>query len=823
MKAIQTMEHISVKAITFFACSIIFLQVSAQELVVVKSEHARSNILLDDGWKFYHGNFQMAANTDFNDLDWRSVDLPHDWSIEDIAGTSSPFDPRAVGQTSSAFTMGGTGWYRKSFMIDRSATGKKIHIQFDGVYMNAEVWLNGKKLGENPYGYTSFWFDISNAAKIGEKNVVAVKVKNEGENTRWYSGSGIYRHVWLTFFDSVHVAHWGAAITTPEVSQQSARVHAQYEVENETGGVAEVRLQTSILDSHGKEVSVKELVKSVAKSGSSVFDLDIAITSPVLWSLESAYLYIAKTKVFVNDQLSDQSETSFGIRSISFNSASGFQLNGKPTELKGGCVHHDNGPLGAKAFDRAEERRVELLKASGYNAIRCAHNPPSPAFLDACDRLGMLVIDEAFDMWRNGKNSFDYHLYFDSWWKKDIESMIKRDRNHPSIIMWSIGNEIPAMDDPATVDVSKMLADQVRKLDSSRPVTAAVNDISRQKDALFATLDVGGYNYGVNWAWNEGTNDNKYETDHARVPERIMFGSESFPLEAFDYWMAAKDRPWVIGDFVWTAFDYLGEAGIGYIGFWQDKRFYPWTLAYCGDIDICGWKRPQSYYRDAFWNDKPTVSVFVKSPKPTFEENPNRASWSKWHFQDVWPSWNWAGYEGQPLEVQVYSNYDRVELFLNGKSLGFKPTNKDTKFIAVWSVPYQSGTLKAVAYKGKRKLSETSLTTAKSANTIRLLPDRSTLRANANDLSYITVELVDENGIVDPQSDNLINFEIEGPGKIIGVGNANPISEESYTQPQRKAWKGKCMVIVKSGKEAGKIVVKATSGQLRSTTFITAE
>jgi beta-galactosidase len=814
------MKHVSVQALFFFTCLAFFYQSFAQQPALIKPHAERSTILLDDEWKFYKGNFQMASSPNFDDTDWRNVDLPHDWSIEDIAGTSSPFNPDAPGQTSSAFTVGGTGWYRKSFVIDSTATGKKIHIQFDGIYMNAEVWLNGTKLGENPYGYTSFWFDVSRVAKFGVKNTLAVKVKNEGENTRWYSGSGIYRHVWLVFMEPVHVSHWGAAITTTEVSQQSARVHTKYEVQNENADDADVFMQTSIVDSNGKEVSTNELRKVVSKSGSSIFEYDLNVGAPLLWSTEHPHLYTAITKIFVNKRMTDVTETSFGIRSISFSATTGFQLNGKSIKLKGGCVHHDNGPLGAKAFDRAEERRVELLKASGYNAIRCAHNPPSPAFLDACDRLGMLVIDEAFDMWKNGKNSFDYHLYFDSWCKTDIESMVKRDRNHPSIIMWSIGNEIPAMDEPKTVEVAKMLANHVREIDSTRPVTAAVNDISVRKDPFFAALDVAGYNYGVNWAWNEGTSENKYETDHARAPQRVMFGSESFPLESFEYWMAAKNHPWVIGDFVWTAFDYLGEAGIGYIGFWQEKRYYPWTLAYCGDIDICGWKRPQSYYRDAFWNDKPTVSIFVKNPKPTFEENPSRAQWSKWHFQDVWPSWTWPGYEGQSVEVQVYSNYDRVELFLNGKSLGVKPTNEHTKFIAAWNVTYQPGTLKAVGYKGKIKSLEALLTTAQTASNIRLQCDRSVIKANGNDLSYITVELVDENGTLDPEANNLINFEVEGPGEIVGVGNANPVSEESYTQPQRKAWRGKCLVIVKSKTQSGKIVVTATSGKMKSSTVI---
>ncbi len=811
---------IRTKTFTFLLCLTILGQALAQQQVAT-SKTERSTILFDDGWKFYRGGFQMAANPDFDDSNWRDVDLPHDWSIEDIAGASSPFEPDAVGQTSSAFTVGGVGWYRKFFLLDSAVRRKKIHIQFDGVYMNAEVWLNGKKLGENPYGYTSFWFDISDKINFGGKNVLAVKVKNEGENTRWYSGSGIYRHVWITFMEPLHVAHWGASISTPNVTPQSASVHAQYEISNEGGSETEIQVQTLLLDASGKEVGVAETKKKIQGGSSSVVEYDLAVHNPLLWSTDHPHLYVARTKVFVNNQVSDEVETSFGIRSISFHATTGFQLNGKSMELKGGCIHHDNGPLGAKAFDRAEERRVELLKASGFNAIRCAHNPPSPAFLDACDRIGMMVIDEAFDMWKIGKNPFDYHLYFDASCKKDIESMVMRDRNHPSIIMWSIGNEIPAMDAPETPAVAKMLADQVRKSDPTRPITAAVNDISVRKDPFFAELDVAGYNYGINFAWNEGPDEVKYETDHDRVPQRVMFGSESFPLDAFDYWMSVKKNPWVIGDFVWTAFDYMGEAGIGYLGFPQQKRFYPWTLAYCGDLDICGSKRPQSYYRDAFWNEKPALSIFVKNPKPTFEENPARASWSKWQFHDVWPYWTWPGYEGQPMEVQVYSNYDRVELFLNGKSLGFKPTNEQTKFMAIWNVPYQTGTLKAVGYNGKRKVSETLLTTAHTASKIRLTPDRSTLDSNGNDLSYITVELTDENGIVDPQADNLINFEIEGPGKIIGVGNANPVSTESYTQPQRKAWKGKCLVIVKSEKTPGKIILHATCGDMISNTTIT--
>ena len=805
--------------IVILLCLVNISSIFSQEKISA-IETGYADYLFDTGWKFNKGGLQTGSHPDFDDSGWRTVDLPHDWSIEDIAGTSSPFDSSAVGQRSSAFTHGGTAWYRKSFVIDKDAMNKRMYIQFDGVYMNAEVWLNGQKLGSNPYGYSSFWFDISKVVKIGERNIIAVKVMNEGENTRWYSGSGIYRHVWLTFKAPVHVAHWRTYITTPSVNTNSASIHARYEIRNDHDKQNEVRVQTLLLAPNGKEVARTESKKNVAASGTSVFEYDLIVNTPQLWSIEKPNLYIAKTIVFVDDQPTDEVATPIGIRTISFDTQKGFQLNGKSLELKGGCAHHDHGPLGAKSFDRAEERKVALLKANGFNAIRTSHNPPSPAFLDACDRLGMLVIDEAFDMWRVEKNPFDYHLYFDSHWKRDIESMLYRDRNHPSIIMWSIGNEIPAMNEPQTVDVAKMLADHVRSLDPTRPVTAAVNDIGKGKDPFFSQLDVAGYNYGINFAWNEGPNENKYETDHAREPKRIMYGSESFPLKMFDYWMAAKDNSWVIGDFVWTAVDYLGEAGIGYIGFPQVKRFYPWAAAYCGDIDICGWKRPQSFYRDALWNDSPALSIFVKNPTPTFEENPARASWSNWQFLDVWPSWTWPGYDGRSMEVQVYANYDRVELFINGKSLGQKITNRDTKYTATWNVPYQPGTLKAIGFHGKKKSAPVILATASEATKIKMSPDRMALNANGQDLSYVTIELVDENGVLDPGSDDLVMFSIEGPGTIVGVGNANPVSDESFVKPQRKAWKGKCLVIVKSGKTPGNIILRATSGEMKSSTAI---
>ena len=771
----------------------------------------------DSGWRFHRGGALSAENPQFDDSGWRPVDLPHDWSIEDMPGTQSPFNRDAISQVSGGFTTGGTGWYRKSFNIPSELAANRIILQFDGVYMNPEVWINGVSLGSHPYGYTSFWFDITDNVNFGKPNILAVKVRNEGENSRWYSGSGIYRHVWLKILEPVHVAQWGTRISTSYVDAESATVNIRTEVNNQSGNALNIRINTRILNEKGietgKSAGSEQLVE---KDGSSEFSEDIKVSKPRLWSPESPALYTAVSEVYVADKLTDRVETLFGIRTFHFDAINGFSLNGKKFKLKGGCFHDDNGPLGSKSYDRAEERRVELLKASGFNAIRCSHNPPAPAFLDACDRLGMLVIDETFDMWNDGKNENDYHLYFQKWWKKDIESMIKRDFNHPSIIIWSIGNEIPGMNTPEVVKTAQTLADFVRANDPTRPVTAAVNGLNPDKDPFFAELDIAGYNYG-----SGGDHQNKsiFDTDHERVPSRIMVQTESYALEAFRSWMDVMDHPWLVGDFVWTGFDYIGEASIGWRGYWQEQNFFPWNLAFCGDIDICGWKRPQSYYRDALWKSN-QLSVFVKPPKPSFPENPDKMFWSKWNWFDAVADWNWAGNENTPLEVTAYSSCDEVELFLNSRSLGKMKTDRTTEFKATWNVPYQAGELKAVGYTGKKQVNTAILRTAADPAQIKMSADRNVIKANGQDLSYITVELVDDNGIRNPKAENPVKFEIEGPGKIIGTGNANPVSLESFTTPERKAWQGRCMVVIKSDYVEGKIILRASSPGLTPASIV---
>jgi beta-galactosidase len=760
-----------------------------------------STKLFNSDWRFHRGGASTAGHINFDDSQWRLVDLPHDWSIEDLPGTNSPFNPDAISQVRGGYTTGGTGWYRKTFMVPADQKGKNFTILFEGVYMNAEVFINGQLLGVHHNGYTSFGFDITDKIQFGQDNVLAVKVRNWGENSRWYSGSGIYRHVWLSVSSPVHISTWGTSVTTPDVTPENAKTMIKTTIENKSGENAEIRLVARVISPAGKESVMIETKATIAPGVPQIVQQLVDIKDPELWSVESPNLYKVVSEVFVGSDMVDQKETTFGIRTISFDAINGFQLNGKTLKLKGGNVHHDNGPLGSRAYDRAEERRVEILKASGYNAIRCAHNPPSPAFLDACDRLGMLVMNEAFDMWEDAKyNAYDYSLYFDKSWKKDIESMVYRDRNHPSVILWSIGNEIPNSKTLEVTLTSKMLADYVREIDPTRPVTAAVVGIAKDKDAKldanFSTLDVAGYNYAFK----------KYEFDHARVPKRVIVCTESSPLEAFDYWMGVLDNPYVIGDFVWTSFDYMGEASIGWRGKEREQSFYPWNLAFCGDIDICGWKRPQSFYRDALWKEN-QLSIFVKPLKPTFEEAQDR----KWHWFDAVADWNWKGHENQPVEVNIYSSCERVELFLNGKSLGKKPTNRTTKFIASWQVPYQAGSLKAIGYQGKKQVNVSELTSSGDVAQLKLTADRVQLKADGQDLAYVTVELVDASGVLNPKADNLVKFEIEGPGTIVGVGNANPVSLESNQQPQRKAWRGRCLVIIKTALKPGKILLKATS------------
>jgi beta-galactosidase len=727
-----------------------------------------------------------------------------------VAAQSGPFDSEAEGGGAVGFTVGGMGWYRKSFTLPEELRGKRIRLTLDGVYMNAKLWVNGQNVGEHPYGYTSFRIDLTPFLQYGgARNVVAVRVDASGKTSRWYPGAGIYRHVWFSATDPMHVHGWGTYITTPEVSAEKATVHVGTTLRYEHTGDGQATVALEVLDAQGKSVATGSADITVPGWTTRVSEQDLSLPTPALWSTDSPTLYRLVTSVSVGGQVVDRVETPFGVRSIHFDAANGFTLNGKPLKLRGGCVHHDNGPLGACTYDRAEERRVELLKASGFNAIRTSHNPPSPAFLDACDRLGVVVIDEAFDCWQKGKNPNDYHLYFDAWWQRDLESMVLRDRNHPSVVLWSIGNEVVEQGSPEGAEIGAKLADTVRSLDPTRPITIGAHPGTNpweNLDPLFSHLGVCGYNY----KWD------RYVPDHERVPDRVIAGTESFPGQCFESWMATLDQSWVAGDFVWTALDYLGEVALGHTRFDGDANQYgqwPWTTANCGDLDICGFRRPQSYYRDAVWGVGQKVSCFVHPPLPAGK---TREIVHGWGWSDVRPSWTWPGQKGQPLTVDAYSACNQVRLTLNGADLGTKDTNRDTRFMATWEVPYAPGELVAVGLDGDGKeVARWALKTAAEAALVRLTPDRAALAADGQDLSYVTVEIADAQGVLNPNADNLVRFAVTGPGRIVAVGSGDPRSTESFQQPQRKAYHGRCLVVIKAGKDTGTVRLTAEADGLK--------
>ncbi|HSM57536.1 MAG TPA: glycoside hydrolase family 2 TIM barrel-domain containing protein, partial [Candidatus Sulfomarinibacteraceae bacterium] len=609
-------------------------------------------------------------------------------------------------------------------------------VEFEGVYMNAEVWLNDNFLGRHPYGYTSFHLDLTPYLRWDEVNALRVGVDNSHQlNSRWYSGSGIYRPVWLLVGDPVRIAPWGLYVTTPTVEDNVAKVQVETRIINDSGQSQTLSVHAQITRPDGAEGGEVATTATVAVGGETSVVQTIEVAEPALWSPENPALYQLEATLLVEGQVRDRAATPFGIRTIAFNVEEGFLLNGRPLLLKGGCVHHDNGILGAAAYPRAEERKVALHKNSGYNAIRCAHNPPAPSFLDACDRLGMLVIDEAFDCWREGKNAGDYHVAFDDWWQRDLDSMLYRDRNHPSVIMWSIGNEILERDGRGGgVAIARALAEHVCAVDPTRPVTAGINGSWtggewEEMDGVFATLDVGGYNY----------QRERYRPDHERHPERMMKGTESFPLAAWENWQEVVALPYVIGDFVWTSLDYLGEAGIGRVHFQGEPAphlgDYPWHQANCGDLDLCGWKRPQSYYRDMLWQEKPGVYLAVHTPLPEGKT----LTISRWGWPDVWPRWNWEGHEGEALLIDVYSSCDTVELFLNGESVGRQQLPEEGPPLARFNVPYRPGELRAVGYVQGEQVAEHAVRTAGSPAALRLTPDRAALSAGERDLSYVTV------------------------------------------------------------------------------------
>jgi|CZKE01.1.fsa_nt_gi beta-galactosidase len=773
----------------------ILVAVATVFLAYSPAAESRQRLSFDSGWRFFLGDPAGAQAPAFDDSSWRPVTLPHDWSIEGKIDQNNPTGG------SEAFLPAGIGWYRRAFIAPKEWALQRFAVEFEGVYSNAEVWLNGQPLCSHPYGYTTFICSPapgSGVLKPGAHNVLAVRVDDsKQQSSRWYPGAGIYRHVWATVTGPASVAPWGVFVTTPEVSASRAKIVVRTETQG-TGGKP-IRIQTVLFGPDGRQVAV------TATDGAAQ---EFHVASPALWSPDSPKLYRAVTRLLMDGKTADEVETPFGIRSLEWSAAKGFLLNGKPTKLAGGCIHHDDGVLGAAAFDRAEERRIELLKAAGFNAIRTAHNPPSPGLLAACDRLGMLVLDEAFDCWERAKKPYDYHLYFKDWWQRDIDAMVLRDRNHPSVAIWSIGNEIPERDQPEGAQTGKMLADYVRKLDPTRPITTAANNPQNwlAVDNLFASLDIGGYNYNLN----------RHVADHERVPSRVMMSTESFPRDTFSYWKLVNDFPYIVGDFVWTAMDYLGENGIGR---WYaaepnaprqsmmgDNRLFPWHSAECGDLDVTGYRRPVSHYRNIVWGRGEKLYLAVRQPAPEGKQ----IVVTGWGMYPEWPSWTWPGQEGRELEVEASSNAERVRLFLNDKQIGEMPTGIDQQFKAVFKVPYSPGVLKAVALEGGRTVAETTLETVGEPVRIRLTADRKEIRADSQDLSFVTVEILDRAGRFQPNASQNLRFSIKGQGVIAGLGNADMTNDQPYKGEECKVFHGRALVVLRSSGAPGQIALTAT-------------
>lgn len=745
--------------------------------------------LIDDGWQF---------SLDGSDR-WERVDLPHDWSV------TFDFDSVAPAGNDGGYLRTGKGAYRKTLDMTAADLSKNHSLYIEGAYMNSTLIVNGDTIGFRPYGYSSMIYDITPALKEGE-NLVEITVDNsQQKNCRWYSGSGIYRHVWLLSSGKTFVEPWSVAVTTADVSPLSADVTVCGVVRNGMGSTAVVAIV-----SDGKTVASRPV--TVGDDGA--FSVSVPIAGPALWSPESPSLYQAEIEIVGKDgKVLDAATETFGVRKFEYSAEKGLMLNGCPIVLNGGCVHHDNGILGARSYDDAEARKVRLMKEAGFNAVRTSHNPPSPAFLDECDRQGLIVIDEIFDGWRDMKTPHDYSKDFDAWWQRDVEAMVLRDRNHPSIMCWSIGNEVIERKKIEVVTTARKLGDLCRSIDPTRPVTSALASWDSDweiYDPLASQHEIVGYNYMIHRA----------ESDHERVPSRVMWQTESYPRDAFSNYKMVADHPYIIGDFVWTAIDYLGESGIGrfyYKGDSEGEHFHrdqwPWHGAYCGDIDLTGWRKPISYYRQALYDSVPSIHLAVREPDGYYGEIRE----TMWGVYPTWESWNWPGMEGKTVDVEVVSRHPRVALYLNGKEVGTAAMSRDNGYRAVFPVAYSPGQLRAVALDadGRRIGEEAVVNTAGKPVAIRLTADRRAVAPNNQDLVYVVAELLDRDGNVVPDADTAIVFSISGPGAVIATGSANLKDTASYCDTSRTTWKGRALAVVKSSTRPGTITLTARAPGLR--------
>jgi beta-galactosidase len=765
----------------------------------------------DAAWTFTKGDPAGAEQAAFDDAGWRHLDLPHDWSIE------GPFDAANPSGTSGAYLPCGTAWYRKSFRLPAGAEGRLALVEFDGIYMNGEVWINGHRLGKRPYGYIGVQYDLTPHLDLKGDNVLAVRVDNSLQpSSRWYTGSGIYRHVWLTLADPLRVAYHGTQVTTPRITAAQAEVSVSTTILNGHTAGKSVTVTQTILDAQGGAVASNEETRELAASAENTLSQTLRIPNPERWSPDSPNLYTLRTELRDGKRLADRYETPLGVREVRFDPDKGLFVNGVNLKMKGMCNHHDLGPLGAALWDQALERRLKMLKEMGCNAIRTSHNPPEPELLDLCDRMGFLVIDETFDEWRRGwffenntlvsskknkgKAQFGYHLYFDEWAERDLTDHLRRDRNHPCVIMWSVGNEVPEAQKHGELETLKRLQDLSHKLDPTRPVTVGTNFMAGANESGFAELmDVVGYNGG-------GGSCFQYEADHARYPGRKLYASEVphslqtrgeyrtrsryrepkhqppdlteeevFPetdawyessydnagvrICARDSWRLTSTLPFFAGEFRWTGFDYIGESG-----------GWPRVLGNFGIIDLCNFPKDTYYFYQSQWTKKPMVHLL--------------------------PHWTWPGKEGVTIPVWCYTNGDEVELFLNGASLGVRRFTKEHDMHLEWMVPYQPGELKAVARSGGKVTATTVTRTAGVPAQVTASADQQSLDPARRDLSYLTLRIDDKDGNFAPKAAKWVSLGIRGPGRIVGIGNGDPLSHESFQGNTVRTFNGLALAII---------------------------
>lgn len=772
-----------------------------------------SRTRLDNGWRTIADNRPGYTDRDFNDSKWKTVSLPHDWSIQ--------FNPDSAANTGNdgGYLPGVEAVYRYTLPVDSVYPGTYM-LYLEGAYMNPTVWVNGHDIDDHTYGYTSFRVDITDYLEKGE-NTIAITVDNTMQkNSRWYTGTGLYRPVWLEHYNPVYIEPWSTFITTPGIRPGMAigRLEATVlDSRHDRQGPATLRGTLTITGPDGVAEAPEQFDVTFGDNEfTSFIHHDFPIPDPKLWTPDTPVLYTATLTVADNDGVMARETVTFGLRTFDADAEEGAFLNDTPITINGACVHHDNGLLGAAAYDAAEWHKAMLLKRAGFNAVRTSHNPPSPAFLDACDHIGLLVIDEAFDGWAQKKNPHDYGEVIDSEWPDDLGSMVRRDRNHPSVIAWSIGNEILERKSPGAVTRAGEMAALCRKLDPTRPVTQALASWDADweiYDPLAACHDIIGYNYMIH----------KAESDHERVPDRVIWQTESYPRDAFANYLKVRDLPYVIGDFVWTGIDYIGESGIGrhyyegqVPGEHYERNLWPWHNGVCGDIDITGLRKPVSYYRDMLHNNLDTVYMAVREP----DGYRGKIKETLWGTYPTFDTWNWPGWEGKPVEVEVITRYPAVRLYLNGKAVEKKAVNESTQYKATFTIPYEPGTIRAAALdaKGKEVMAD-SIVTAGPTAAIAIDAERVAAPGTDYDLIFVTATAVDEAGNTNTTDSSLLTFSVNDGAELLGTGSADPTDAIGYTRPSRSTFMGRAAAIVKAPRHFAPTLT-VTSPGLPATTQI---